>query len=45
MKITNVGAGAIGASLGAWMGKGGEKVTFVDVWKAYVVALKNGRWE
>ncbi len=40
MKVTIVGAGAIGGLAGAWMSMAGENVTFVDVNREHVEALR-----
>jgi 2-dehydropantoate 2-reductase len=40
MKITIVGAGAIGGLAGAWMTMAGEDVTLVDRWKEHVDAIR-----
>jgi 2-dehydropantoate 2-reductase len=40
MKVHIVGSGAIGGLAGAWMSMGGEDVTFVDVNKDHVEALR-----
>lgn len=39
MRITIVGAGAIGGTVGAFLAKGGEEVLFVDVVKEHVDAV------
>jgi len=40
MRITIVGAGAIGGLTGAWLAMGGEDVTFVDANREHVEALR-----
>jgi 2-dehydropantoate 2-reductase len=40
MKITIVGAGAMGGLAGAWMTMAGEDVTFVDRWEEHVHAMR-----
>jgi len=40
MRITIVGAGAIGGLAGAWMAMAGEDVTLVDRWKEHVQAIR-----
>ncbi|MHB8917682.1 MAG: ketopantoate reductase family protein [Desulfocucumaceae bacterium] len=43
MKITVIGAGAMGSLFGAYLGAGGNEVTLVDVWGEHVEAInKNG---
>ena len=43
MKITVIGAGAMGSLFGAYLGAGGNEVTLVDVWEEHVEAInKNG---
>ena len=39
MRITIVGAGAIGGTVGAFLAKGGEDVLFVDVVTEHVEAI------
>jgi 2-dehydropantoate 2-reductase len=41
MRVTIVGAGAIGGLAGAWMSMAGEDVTFVDVNREHVDALRS----
>jgi len=40
MRYTIVGAGAIGGTLGAYMARAGEDVTFVDADRAHVAAMR-----
>ncbi|MDR3573878.1 MAG: 2-dehydropantoate 2-reductase [Anaerolineaceae bacterium] len=41
MKIVVVGSGAVGGLLGSFLHKGGEDVTFVDIWEEHVKALQS----
>ena len=42
MKITIIGAGAIGGLAGAWMTQAGHDVTLVDRWPEHIEAMKRG---